>query len=83
MGDHLSASRRRALSVRQISREYGVGRSFVSELIYLGRLPALRRGRTLLVLREDFERVFRELAAESADDAERRVDEVLGREFGP
>jgi len=58
-----SRSRSRALSLRSIEAEYGIGRAFVSQLVRGGVLPGIRRGKTVLVLREDWEQWWRTEAA--------------------
>jgi len=73
-----SKSERRARSLRQASARSGLSREFLSELVRAGRLPGLRRGRAILVLDEDVDRVFRELAKEQRFDPEVRVAAVLG-----
>jgi hypothetical protein len=71
---------RRALSLRALSREYGLSREFLGELVRLGDLPALRRGRALLVLREDFESWWRSRAVRQTSHAEAVVERALARQ---
>jgi len=55
-----------ALTCRAIEREYGVGRYVPAGLVRMGVLPALRRGRALLILRSDWESWWRRQAFEGA-----------------
>lgn len=68
---------RRALTLRGIEREYGISRHFAGRLVREGAFPALRRGRSLLVLREDFEGWWRRQARQLPGELERRVEEAL------
>lgn len=67
---------REALSCRGVARTYGLGRAFVAELIRSGELPAVRRGRALLVLRSDVEAWWRRQATHPGADRE-HVDSVV------
>ena len=63
-------TKRVALTIRGINREYGVSREWISERIKAGELPASRRGkRRVEVLRRDWEALLRRyLIRQSADD---------------
>ncbi|MCP5060269.1 MAG: helix-turn-helix domain-containing protein [bacterium] len=79
MGVTKNHPQRAALSLRALAKEYGLSRGFLAELVNLGEIPAIRRGRAILVLRSDFESWWRAKAAQSRNRAENRVDEVLHR----
>lgn len=75
---------RAALSLRGIGLEYGIARGFVSELVRMGKLPAIRRGRALLVLRSDFEKWWREEAASQlGSSGNDHLNDVLDRMGDP
>jgi hypothetical protein len=76
----MPAEHKHALSLRALSREYGIDRSFLSGLVHSGQLPALRRGRRIVVLRADFELWFRRHAISTTAHAERVVQERIERE---
>jgi excisionase family DNA binding protein len=71
---------RSALSLRGVAREFGLGRAFLSQLVRDGQLPAVRRGRSLLVLRSDVERWFRIEGYRQARGVEGVVEARLERE---
>jgi hypothetical protein len=71
---------REALSLRGIEREYGYSRTYVAERARAGEIPATPRGRSLLVLRADFEAYMRAHAIRPAERARQVVDRVLARE---
>jgi hypothetical protein len=75
----MDATARVALSCRAIEREYHVSRSLPASLARQGVLPALRRGRALLILRADWESWWRTQSAVAHDVIQRRVAEVLAR----
>jgi excisionase family DNA binding protein len=80
MGD-LGPMPERALSIRGINREYGVGRGTVTKAIRAGELPACQLGpRRFIILRRDFESWLHKQAVRPSDFAAARVDEVLERE---
>jgi hypothetical protein len=85
--DATNERRRAALSCRAIEREYGVARSLPANLAREGVLPALRRGRSLLILRTDWETWWTAQSAVAdsvlAQRVEQRVAEVLARRGGP
>ena len=80
--DAVTERPREALSCREIERQYGVARAVPAGLARQGVVPALRRGRALLILRSDWESWWRQQSAIADSVIERRVREVLAREAG-
>ncbi len=71
---------RAALSLRALGRLYGLDRHFLGELVRTKQLMALSRGRSLLVLRSDFEDWWRRQAVSPDKLAEQVVAARLQRE---
>jgi hypothetical protein len=80
--DAANERQRAALSCRAIEREYHVSRTYPASLIRAGLLPALKRGRALLVLRRDWEALWH-VETDAAANAQRIVERLLARETGP
>jgi hypothetical protein len=75
-----SSTRRDALTLRGLGRAYGLDRHFLGSLVRRGELPALRRGRALLVLVSDFEHWWHSQAVSPDKLAEQVVAARLERE---
>ena len=76
----VSRERKAALSLRAIEREYGISREYVGALVHAGTIPALRRGRALIVLRIDFESWWHAECAKRQRPIDARIEAVLDRE---
>jgi excisionase family DNA binding protein len=68
---------RAALTLRAIEREYHVSRAYLSALVRSGELPAIRRGRALVVLRSDLEAWWRREALRRLRTVDAAVEKML------
>ncbi len=77
---HERDSERAALSLRALGRLYGLDRHFLGHLVRTKQIPALARGRSLLVLRSDFEAWWHRQAVSPDKLAEQVVAARLAHE---
>jgi excisionase family DNA binding protein len=66
----IKTKRRAALTLRGIEREYHLSLRYLSQLVRAGELPAIRRGRALVVLRTDLEAWWKRAALRRLESLE-------------